>query len=98
MGELRVQCLAGPGGFPMPEIIGNDDEVTFRVEQLPLAEEFAGEFWPDELSAAAGGAVKNQNGISNKSVSIPSRRAKCAIMQMRFGQRFAGLKVEIGND
>ena len=62
---------------------------------MAFAEQFTREFRPYKLAAAAGGAVKNQNCVANDAIVIPPRRSERLIMHPQFGERLAGLEMEI---
>src|SRR5580693_1514848 len=62
VGKLCSQAVAGFAGVSVADVVGKDEVIFFGVEELAFAKKFAGEFGADELSAAAGGAVQDQDG------------------------------------
>ncbi len=79
------------------DAIGQDDEISRNVQRLAPAKKFARKFRPEELRAAPGGAVKNQNGDSDDALVVESRRAKRAIMHSKFGEGMPGIKLKIAD-
>ena len=54
----------------MTDAVGENDEELRRVERLPRPEKLAGKLRPDELRAAAGGAVHDQNGVARHALGV----------------------------
>src|ERR1022692_213783 len=93
-----METVARFAGISVADVVGDDAVVTSGIEQLSFAKELVGKFRTEELGAASGGAVKNQNGVANGSVFVPLRRAKGAVMHPQFRQGLAGVEVEIAED
>ena len=70
--ELRAQPVAGLGGFAVADAVGQHDEVLRRVERLARAEQLARELRPQELRAAAAGAVADEHRIAHDALARPS--------------------------
>src|SRR3569832_2098602 len=49
--ELRMQSIAGLAGFPMPQGIGQYDEVARSIQKLTGTKQLAGKLRPDEARA-----------------------------------------------
>ena len=52
--------------------LGDDEIVSPRVQELSLSEELAGELRTYELGAAAGGAVQDQDCVTDQSLLVTS--------------------------
>ena len=72
--------------MPVAKVIRDDDEISFCVQKLPLAKEFAGKFLAEEVTAAAGSAVQNHDRIVDNPPSIVRGFAECAAMHPDFWQ------------
>ena len=96
--KLRVHAVTWLARFAVTDAIRHDDEKLHRAKRLARAEKFAGKFRPDELPAAAGGAVGNQNRIAHDAFVVFHRFAKRPVMDLQFRQRFARGEFEIAND
>ena len=72
--KLRAQAVAGLGGLAVADAVGQHDEVARGVERLARAKQLAGELGPDELRAAAAGAVPDEHGVAHDSLGILFRR------------------------
>ena len=68
------------------------------IERLSRAEKFAGKFRPNELCAAAGRAVRNQDGVANFAMRVGVGLADGAVMNAQLRQCFAGSEFEIFDD
>jgi hypothetical protein len=60
-----VQAIAGFAGVAVADAVGQDDKEFRGVEELTRTEEAAGEERREEVSAAAGGAVHDEDGVSD---------------------------------
>jgi len=63
------------------DIVGQDDEVTVRIQQLPGAEQHAGELRPEELLTRAAGAVQDQYGVGHVTLGVANRFAQGGVVQ-----------------
>ncbi len=93
--KVRVQAVARLAGFSVADVVGKDDEVTRRVEELPGPEEDIGELWREELMTRAARAVKNQDGIGDFAGRVFLGPAEGCVVQAEFGERLARLEVEV---
>src|ERR1043165_5429404 len=69
--ETRMQPVARLARVAMSDGIGQDDEVTPGIQDLPLAEQLTREAEGEKTCARTAGSMQNQNGISGDSRCIP---------------------------
>ncbi len=93
--KLRAQAVAGFGGLAVPDAVGQHDEVASGVERLSGAKQLTRELGPDELRAAAAGAVTDEHGIAHDALGVLLRCAQRPIVNPQFRQRFAVREMEI---
>ena len=84
--------------FPWPIASGKHDEKLRGIERLARAEKFAGEFRPDELRAAAGGSVGDEDRVAHDAFLVLHRLADGPVMNLQFRQRLARGEFEIADD
>lgn len=72
--------------------------MALRIQKLIVPEEFAGEALPQELLAAAGGAMQNQNGVAYAALMIAPRLAEPTVMETQLRQNLAAMKGEVADD
>lgn len=94
-GEPGMEPVAGLARFPVPDPIGEDEEVATRIERLALAEEFARELGPEEIGPAPGRPVEDEDGVRYPAVVVPSRVADRAAVDSQFGEGLAGGEAEV---
>ena len=82
----------------MADAIGQDQVEAARVEHAAGAEQLAGEFGPDELTARAAGAVQDQHRIEHLALRVAPRRAQRAVMQLQLWQDLAASEAEVLRD
>ena len=80
------------------DVVGQDEEVFRRVEQLSWTEKDSCEDRPQEAAAGASGPVKDQNGVRRPAICVLHWFAERPIVDPRFRQRLAGLKMKIAYD
>jgi hypothetical protein len=68
--EFRAQAIAGLRRLAVADAVGHHDEVLVRVQDLPGAEQFAGEFGADELRTTAARAVSDEHGVAHDALRI----------------------------
>ncbi len=93
--EARAQAVAGLARLAMADAVAQDDVVTRRVQHAARPEQLAGKLRPQELGAAAAGAVRDQHGVVHHASRVALRRADGAVMNAQFGQFFTGRELEI---
>src|SRR5450759_705144 len=76
MGECRVQAVARLARLPVPDAVGENDEIATRIEQLPAAEQRAGEFGPNKLCAASTRSMQDQDRVAHYPLRVALRRAE----------------------
>jgi len=96
--EAGVEAVAGLAGFSVADVVGQNDEVLGGVEELAGREKHAGEYRPEEIGAAAAGAVKDQDRVSGVSAGVFGRLAKRGVVDADFGEGLAGLEMEVVDD
>jgi len=80
------------------DVVGQDDEVARGVEQLAGAKENVCKLRRKELASGASGTVQDQNGVGDIAAGVFFRLAEGCVVQAEFGQRLAGLEVEVMRD
>lgn len=80
--------------FAVADTVGQDNEELLRGERLGLAEKFAGKFRPNELPAAAGRSVHDENDAAFVVVDLAER----AVMNLQLRPGLVGSEFEIAND
>ena len=78
-----------PSGSTMKYCVG--------VERLAGAKQLARELGPDELRAAAAGAVADEHGVADDALRILLRLAERAVVQPQLGQRLAVREPEVAD-
>ncbi len=96
--KAGVEAVAGLAGFSVADVVGQDDEVLGRVEQLAGTEEHAGEYRPQKSRSAAAGAVKDEDGVGGVSAGVFDRLAERGVVDADFGEGLAGLEMEVVDD
>src|ERR1700694_855659 len=86
MGECRVQAVARLARLPMPDAIGENDEIASRIEQLPGAEQRAREFRPNELRAASTRSMQDEDRVAYNPLRIALWLAERAVMNAKLRQ------------
>src|SRR5438132_9441316 len=92
MWKLPLKAVARFARIAVTNVVGNDDEVSARVEQSAGLEQHVREMVVDKLLRRTAGAVKDQHRISRP------RCTKGRVMDSNFGERFAVVKSEILDD
>src|SRR5262249_40019354 len=92
--------VAGLGRSAVAEVVGQDDEVTRRVERPAGAEQLGGEqvarpALADQTAPLAAGAVQDEDGVADHSLLVPLGRAHGPVMDTHFRQLFAGRESEV---
>jgi hypothetical protein len=75
--------------------VRQDEEEAGGIQRLPGAEQLPGKFRPEELRAAARGAVKDQDGIAHHPLPVALRPAKCAEVDAKRRHDRAGPELEV---
>jgi hypothetical protein len=112
-GEQAVLCLdhvrvavlrkSGPEpitrlrGFPVPDPIGQHDEILVGVERLPRAKQLAGELRPQELRAGTARAMADPHRVANHALRVLARLAERAVVQAKLGKRRAVGELEVAD-
>jgi len=96
--EFRVQPVAWLTGFSVADTIRKHDEELRGIQRLPGAKELSGELWADELRAAAGRAVQNENRVAHHPFGIAPRLPERAVMDTQLRQRLARGEFEVSED
>src|SRR5579859_6486298 len=81
----------------MADAIRQNQEMRGGIERLAGTEQFAREFRPDEIAAAAGGAVHYEDRIGDDIVGVALWLPEGAVMDAEFRKGLAGLKMKIAN-
>ena len=82
----------------MPDAIGENDEISTRVERLPGTEQRAREFGPNELRAASTRSMQDEDRVAHYPLRIALRRAERAVMKAKLRQFLIGCEAEIPDD
>src|SRR6267378_4495633 len=94
-GEMCIEAVAGLAGFAVADVVGKNQEIFVGVEQLAGAEERSGEDRLKKRVAFAAGAVEDQDGVGGAASGVFDRFAEGAVVEAEFGERLAGLEMEI---
>src|SRR5206468_6341865 len=94
----RAKTIAGLARLAVADSIGQDDEVTGRVEQLAGAKQLAAERAREKPRAAPAGAMKNQHRIADNTGRVAAWRADRPIVKGERRERLPRLKLEIPRD
>src|SRR5690242_11328751 len=81
--------------FAVSDAVWKNDEEFCRIERLIFAEEFACEFWTNELGPAASCPVHDQNRVGDFAIGVFRNLPQRAVMNFQFRQRFPGSEFEI---
>ena len=82
----------------MPDVVGEDDEEAFGVEQLALAEKAARVALGHEAPAAPAGAVQDEDRIPYDAVGILARLPDGPIVDPDCGGTLATLERDVARD
>jgi len=80
------------------DAVGENDEIFFGIQQLSLAEQYAGESFVDQAAAGTSGTVHDQHRVGDAPLCIFFRLAEKRVVHAQFGQGFSRCKVEITDD
>jgi len=94
-GEMCMEAVAGLAGFAVADVVGKNQEIFVGVEQLAGAEEGSREDGLKKRVAFAAGAVEDQDGVGGAASGVFDRFAEGAVVEAEFGERLAGLEMEI---
>jgi hypothetical protein len=92
-----VKAVARLARLAVPNVVGKDDEVSGRVQQLPGTKENTAKLRGQESASAAPSAVEDEYGISHYPSRIPARRPERAAVKLQFGHFLTALKAEAAN-
>src|SRR5271166_6243890 len=100
MRKFRPQAITRLRGFsePTAQLIGENQIVLGRIEQLAWAEQYSRERRDQPHFAGAIGAVQNQYGVCDTSAGVSLRLAQRRIVQLHFRKRLATREFEIVRD
>ena len=98
--KFRAQAVARFRGFSeaRAELVGENQIIFRRIEQLAGAEEHARERRNEPHAAGAIGAVQNQHGVGDAPARVALRRAERRVVQPHLGKRLPVGKFEIVRD
>ena len=83
--KLRAQSVARFARSAVTDIVGQDDEVFRRVEELAGAEQLAGKVPSGELAAGAAGAVHHQHSVADDTAFVLPRLPQRPVMDWDSG-------------
>ena len=86
--KQRPHSIGGFRRFPSAEGIRNDDEILLRIERLPGSEKFPRKILAEHRLARPARSVQHEHRLAGG-------RADGDVMQLQFGQDFAGVESEI---
>src|SRR5438093_86346 len=78
--KFGVQSVTRFAGLAVADIVRDNDEILFRIEQLSLSKKYPGKSSTQKLLVVATGSVENQHGVCNDTVFILRRLAHSYIM------------------
>src|SRR5688500_4394188 len=81
--KTHLQAVARLTRLAVSEVVGQDDEIPARVEQLPFSEKATAERLAHELPSGPAGAMQNQDAVPDDSVGILSRLAYGSVMKLQ---------------
>src|SRR4030095_12750800 len=84
--------------FAMPDVVGQNDEKFRCVEWLARSEEFAGELLPDELRAAPGRPVHDDDGVLRYALRLSLGFSESPVMQVQLRHGLTGGKLKVVRD
>src|SRR5579864_3823035 len=82
----------------MSDSIGQDEEVARRVQRLPLPEQLAREFGPQEVCTTASRPVQDEYRIAHNAVVALPRRAERAVMETKLWKHLPRGEREVADD
>ncbi len=82
----------------MADVVRQHDEIFRRIERLAGAEKLAGKLRPEELRAAPGRPVHDENGVLRDPFRIFHRLAERPVMDSQLRHRLPGGELEIAQD
>ena len=87
--KLHPQPVARLARLPVPDVVGQDDEVALGVVELPFAVQPARKAFAEKLRPGAAGAVQDQDAVSDDAIGVLARLPDGSIVNLDLGQRFA---------
>src|SRR5258708_27991595 len=92
---MCMEAVGGVGVFAVADVVGKNQEIFVGGEQRAGAEERSGEDGLKKSVAFAAGAVEDQDGVGGAASSVFDRFAEGAVVDAEFGERLAGLEMQI---
>ena len=97
VGKPGAKAVAGLARLAVPNVVGKDDEVPGRVQELPGTKEDTAKLRGEKAASAAPRAVEDQYCIPHYPSRIPAGRPERAVMKLQFGQFLTALKAKAAN-
>src|SRR3954462_14338486 len=98
MRKARTQTVAGFGRTAVTDVVGQDDEITRRIEWLPGAEQDTGKVLCQELTARTTGPVQDQDSIADAAIFVPPRSTKSAVINFELGELLSTLELKTADN
>ena len=96
--KVCVHAVTGLAGFSVTNIVGQDDEIARRIQQLARPKQHTGKDGLQQSSSVASRTVKDEDGIGGAPAGVLHRLAQGGVMQSHFGHGLTRLKVKIVDD
>ena len=92
-----MQTVAWLAAAAVADAIRQNDEVVLCVQQLAGAEKNSRERRGEKSAPSSAGSVADDYGVADFAARVAFWRSQRVIVQLQFGQRFAGTEMEIAN-
>jgi hypothetical protein len=96
--ELAMQAVARLARRPVADVVGDDDEVSLRVDQSARCEEHSREVIVQKLLVGSAGAVQNENRIRGVAARVASERAEGRVVNADVVQCLAVRELVLRDD
>ena len=96
--KAGAQSITGFAGATVADVVGENDEVLSRVEELAGAEEHTCKARAYELLATASGPVQDKDRVSGATPRVSLGAAIGGVMDLKFWEGFAAAELKIAGD
>ncbi len=84
-----MHAVARLARLSVADVIGKNDEITIRIEQLPRPKQHIGELGSQELLAGTSGSMEDHYRIRHPATRVTCRLAESPVVQPQLGECLA---------